>query len=84
MQLRTRVMHEWAVAVEVLGGRLNQDLKNGRGPQEVLDWLQSVAEALALEEGGHVVGEELIQRIDVLQGAALPYLPGGSRTGGGR
>lgn len=29
VQLRTRVMHEWAITVERLGGRLRADLKRG-------------------------------------------------------
>jgi len=73
VQLRTRVMHEWAFTVERLGGRLGQDLKSGEGPKEVLDWLEAASEAMALEEADQVVPGELILRIAQLREAAIPY-----------
>lgn len=33
VQLRTPVMHEWAIAVERLSGRMGEDLKGGHGPE---------------------------------------------------
>jgi len=36
VQLRTTTMHEWAITVERLSGRLDVDLKSGRGPDQVL------------------------------------------------
>lgn len=74
IQLRTRSMHEWAVAVERLGGRIGHDLKSGRGPAPVLEWLAAVSEALAIEEQGGVVDSTLTSRISRLRAAALPYL----------
>ncbi len=74
MQLRTRTMHEWAITVERLSGRLDVDLKSGRGPREVLELLGAVSEAMAIEEGGQVVPDELMQRLDQLRQAAVPYL----------
>ncbi len=74
VQLRTRTMHEWAITVERLSGRLDVDLKSGRGPREVLDLLGVVSEAMAIEEGGQVVPDELMQRMDQLRRAAVPYL----------
>lgn len=77
IQLRTRSMHEWAVAVERLGGRLGEDLKSGRGPQSVLAWLEAISEALAIEERGGIVDSSLGARIARLRQAALPLLAGG-------
>ena len=74
VQLRTRVMHEWAITVERLGGRLHTDLKSGSGPEPVLDWLEAASEAMALEERGEVVDTALVERIATLREAALPYL----------
>lgn len=79
VQLRTQVMHEWAVAVERFGGRIGSDLKSGVGPQPVLAWLEAVSEAMALEEEGSVVDSELVDRIGQLREGALPYLAGGLR-----
>lgn len=76
VQLRTRSMHEWAVAVERLSGRIGQDLKSGRGPAPVLDWLTAVSEALAIEETGGIVDSRLTGEISRLRTAALPYVTG--------
>ena len=74
VQLRTRVMHEWAIAVERLSGRVNEDLKSGRGPTEVLALLRVVYEAMAIEEVGGVVPEDHLDAITRLRQAAVPYL----------
>jgi ppGpp synthetase/RelA/SpoT-type nucleotidyltranferase len=79
IQLRTRLMHDWAVAVERLGGRMNEDLKSSRGPREVLDWLEVVSAAMAVEERGEIVDTRLMDRIRALRQAALPYIPELSR-----
>lgn len=77
VQLRTRVMHEWAITVESLGGRLEQDLKSGMGPQPVLDWLEASSEAMAQEESGLAVHPEFLDRLSELKRLALPFLSGG-------
>lgn len=74
VQLRTKVMHEWAITVERLGGRLRQDLKSGIGPPPLLKWLEAISEAMALEESGETVDTVLVDRIAVLRERALPYL----------
>lgn len=79
VQLRTRVMHEWAYMVERITGQLGTDVKSGKGPQVVLDWFQAVSEAMALEEQGLTVHETLGSRIAQLRAAALPYLRPGRK-----
>ena len=79
VQLRTQVMHEWAITVERLSGRLGEDLKGGRGPQPVLDLLEAISEAMAIEEAGEVVGQVLSEKIRELRRIADPFLRGGSR-----
>lgn len=74
VQLRTRAMHEWAVTVERLSGRLKKDLKGGAGPPQILELLEAISEAMALEELGQAVPAGLEMRIDQLRQAALPYL----------
>jgi len=81
VQLRTQVMHSWAVAVERLGGRLRADLKSGQGPPEMLDFLEAVSEAMAIEEAGQQVSPTLMQRIDELRlGAVRLSQEGGSHA----
>jgi ppGpp synthetase/RelA/SpoT-type nucleotidyltranferase len=74
VQLRTRVMHAWAITVERLGGRLQTDLKSGRGPQPLLDLLEVISEAMALEEVGQVVDTNLMDRMTELRHKAVPWL----------
>jgi ppGpp synthetase/RelA/SpoT-type nucleotidyltranferase len=74
VQLRTRTMHEWAITVERLSGRLDVDLKSGRGPDEVLTLLSAISEAMAIEEAGKAIPAELARRIAQLRQAAVPYL----------
>jgi ppGpp synthetase/RelA/SpoT-type nucleotidyltranferase len=74
VQLRTRTMHEWAFTVERLSGRLQNDLKSGVGPASVLDLLGAISEAMALEEAGVPVPDELLDRMRALRTAAVPYL----------
>lgn len=77
VQLRTRVMHEWAITVERLSGRLTIDLKSSEGPPEVLALLRSTSEAMATEEQGGVVTNDLLNEIAEHRRAALPFLTGG-------
>lgn len=74
VQLRTPAQHDWAVTVERLGGRLDVDLKSGRGPEEVLALLQLISEAMALEENGQVVPAELEAEIVRRRALADPFL----------
>jgi putative GTP pyrophosphokinase len=74
IQLRTGVMHEWAIAVEKLSYRLSKDLKSGRGPAEVLDLFRTVADAMALEERGHAVPTDLLAQIAAKRMRAVEYL----------
>ncbi len=74
VQLRTKVMHEWAISVERLSGRRRDDLKSGRGPEELLKWLAAISEAMAVEERGEVVSAALLARVTELRAKAVPYL----------
>lgn len=77
IQLRTRLMHEWAYTVERLSGRLAGNLKNSRGPEPVQAWLGAVSEAMALDESGTEVDETMVTRLGTLRDAAEPFLTGG-------
>jgi hypothetical protein len=72
-------MHEWAITVERLSGRIGSDLKSGRGPAEVLDLMEAISEAMATEECGDVVQQVQLDRINSLRDQASPYLSGGGR-----
>jgi len=80
VQLRTRVMHEWAVTVERLSGRLHADLKSSEGPEEVLLLLGLISEAMAAEEEGETVTQATLDKMGELRTAALPFLTGGTQS----
>ncbi len=80
VQLRTRVMHEWAIAVESMSGRTGYDFKSGRGPAPVLDWFRAVSGAMATEEAGGTVEDNVLAAVTMLREAALPYLTGRRTT----
>lgn len=67
-------MHEWAIAIERLSGQYRVDLKSGQGPRELLDFMEAVSEAMAMEEAGAAVPDHVMQRITELRAAAVPYL----------
>ena len=50
LQIRTRLQHAWATAVETIGAFLNQALKSSEGPAEWLDYFKVVSSAFALTE----------------------------------
>lgn len=77
VQLRTKVMHEWAITVERLSGRLSIDLKGGSGPPELQGLLRAASTAMALEETGAVVGQDLLEEMTQRRQEAVRYLSGG-------
>jgi hypothetical protein len=51
LQLRTRLQHAWATAVETMGTFLGQALKAGQGEEQWRGFFAVASAALALEEG---------------------------------
>lgn len=77
VQLRTRVMHDWAITVERLSGQLGRNLK-GDGEHAVQQLMEVISRAMALEEAGQRVGGDLFAEIAAKRAVAEPYL---GRTG---
>jgi hypothetical protein len=77
VQLRTQVMHAWAITVERVSGRLGANMKmDGEHPIQQL--LSVISHAMAIEELGLVVDSSLIAEMDQLRALAAPYLLGGA------
>lgn len=55
MQIRTKLQHTWATAVETMGTFLGQALKSRQGDQEWLDFFAITSSAFAYKEGSSVV-----------------------------
>lgn len=73
-QLRTPFQQEWADAVEGWAGRLREPLKDGRGPDEVLEWLRVAADMMALDEAGERIDDALEARFLAAQRGMRDYL----------
>jgi len=76
VQLRTEMQHQWAVGVETWSGRTGWDLKSGKGPGEVLEWLAAIGDAYAVLDDGGQLDETTTDRIATLRGVAMPHLEG--------
>lgn len=50
LQIRTRLQHAWATAVETIGSFLNQALKSNEGSEDWLEYFRLVGSAFALME----------------------------------
>jgi hypothetical protein len=57
LQLRTKLQHAWATAVETIGSFLNQALKSSEGSSEWLDYFKIVSSAFALMENCPVAAQ---------------------------
>jgi putative GTP pyrophosphokinase len=63
LQIRTRLQHSWATAVETMGTFLDHALKSSEGPQEWLDFFSLAGAAFAhLESTVTVPGFETLDR----------------------
>lgn len=73
IQLRTHIMHEWAITVERLSSRLGTNLK-GDGEHAVQTLMSAISMAMALEETGGIVDSSLLSYLGELRSFAAPYL----------
>ena len=51
LQIRTKLQHNWATAVETAGIITNTSLKSSKGPDEWLDFFKVVSSLFAIKEG---------------------------------
>jgi len=67
LQIRTKLQHAWATAVETMGTFLNYALKSSEGPEEWLNFFALVGSAFAhLENTPPVPGYEQLSKLDTL------------------
>ncbi len=55
LQIRTKLQHAWATAVETMGTFINHSLKSSEGPEEILDFFKIVSSAFAYIENSTLV-----------------------------
>lgn len=80
VQLRTKVMHEWAITVERLSGRTGINLKSSDGPSELHEFFTHASVLMALDEAGDSVDADMISRMTALRETAVLYLSRGTRS----
>jgi ppGpp synthetase/RelA/SpoT-type nucleotidyltranferase len=66
IQLRTPGQQQWAAAVERAGARLRVSVKDGEGPEPILEYFRLLGEAITLEESGQSADDELVAALDAL------------------
>jgi hypothetical protein len=62
VQLRTRIQHSWATAVETVGAVIGQALKSSEGEKLWLSFFRNAGAALAISEGGAAVPGPVMTR----------------------
>lgn len=77
LQLRTRVMHAWALSTEAYSQDQGENLKQDGGHPIQL-FLQVAADMMALNEDGMPIPPEMAALREERRLAALPYLKGGA------
>ena len=68
LQLRTRLQHAWATAVETVGTFIQHSLKSSKGPKEWLDFFALIGSAFAYKEKSpQVPGYEHLSEMNTYQ-----------------
>jgi ppGpp synthetase/RelA/SpoT-type nucleotidyltranferase len=73
VQLRTAEQHRWSETVERLGGRIGHNLKDGQGPEELLDYLRRAAYLISEIEAGRQPPPGLRSEYDALGNEVRHY-----------
>ncbi len=74
IQLRTQLMHAWAVLQESVGTLLDIDLKSGHGPPEVLEYMKLLSRELELIEDSEALHPEMPERVKAASQSFVSYL----------
>ncbi|MCW2922410.1 MAG: hypothetical protein JWL76_2284 [Thermoleophilia bacterium] len=73
LQLRSPAQHRWAEVVEKAEEITGHPLKDGEGPEELLEYFRVAAGILALEESGNPPDTGLADRLRDLREQIRPY-----------
>lgn len=77
IQLRTNLMHLWAITVERQSTLVGENLKQD-GTHAVQKFMAAMSEAMAIDESGVTLPQGLLQQIQELRLQAAPYLAKGT------
>jgi putative GTP pyrophosphokinase len=71
IQIRTRIQHAWATAVEVIGTYLRQPLKQSFGDKELLDLFKEISKVFILLESGQIDIDLFKKTSDIIKNLKL-------------
>lgn len=71
IQIRTRRQQQWANAVEQADSRLGMALKDGRGPQSMLDYFTAVGDMLYYQDVEIAIPGEVLSRFETMTDAVI-------------
>ena len=66
IQLRSRLQHQWATAVETVGTFIGDELKSGRGDKTWLRFFALMSSAIAMREGYPIVPKTPVDRNEIV------------------
>lgn len=66
LQIRTKLQHLWATAVEVLGMHINVKLKSGEGEEHYKEFFRLCGDLFALKELRHLDENQIHQKKDLI------------------
>lgn len=73
VQLRTASQHQWAELVERTASRLDYDLKDGQGPDDLIEYFRMASEVIWLRETGETVDVGLLEAFSELRDQVRGY-----------
>lgn len=73
VQLRTRLQHDWAEVVERTASRLDYDLKDGQGPDDLITYFRLASDLRWLQETDQDVDAGLVQEFLEVREQVRPY-----------
>lgn len=62
IQLRTATEHRWSQVIMATGERLGYSLRDGDGPDDLLEYFRLASDVLAAGDAGEAIGDDLAER----------------------
>jgi ppGpp synthetase/RelA/SpoT-type nucleotidyltranferase len=74
IQLRTQLMHQWAITIERLSDATGLDLKHNREPTEILDYMALVSQVFDAAEKVSTVPDDLKGKVNAAEATFKEYM----------
>ncbi|QCV95641.1 RelA/SpoT domain-containing protein [Acidipropionibacterium acidipropionici] len=74
IQLRTKLMHQWAITIEKLSEATGFDLKHASEPAEILEYMAAVSQVFDAAEKGLALDDNLERRVNATEARFKEYM----------